>query len=796
MSEHITFFKKLNNKRPLSQSIDEQDTYIKDIYLDWIKEKMGVYLASPKSYNQLFNKIKRWMRELDLVHQEKIKTIEELTFLTQKLHDKGICMNILVQLLDFIEEEHPQNKQIDKKAIFNFLNGLYDNHKKVKPSEEENTDINKYQDSDTDTDSDSNSDSDSDNEEVPNANNQNPDPSQIAGIIISFPMGGNQKNNPFLDDWNKRFEEIRNKSSKNMSLDTCHEYLNTLAPNDREKLLTEAERVEGIEQGEKPMYFKILDLPIPLEERKNILREYNSLSKSGIKGKTWLNRVMSLPFGKYEGSNMEESNTIKKFIRNLKKTMDEAVYGHDDVKNRIIQILCQSISNPNAKGLVMGIEGPPGIGKTQLIETGISKVMGRPFIPISLGGASDASFLEGHSFTYEGSIPGKIAESIIQAKCMNPIFYFDELDKVSKTAKGMEIINLLVHLIDPVQNYHFNDKYFHGVSIDLSKATFIFSFNDRSLVDRILLDRITVIRAKGLDARQKTIIAQKYLLRSILKEMGRKERDITISDEFVTNLIEKFTFEGGVRKLKEILFHLAREFNVLYLAKRKLGNDTKKFKFPYHINSLEQVKTLMTDYREMTPIVIHDKSKIGLVNGLWANMYGIGGILPIELMTFPSHQPFAIKKTGSLEKVIKESVEVAQSVSWNYLSDEKKKEWTKYWKENTEGFHIHCPDGATPKDGPSAGTALTLLFYSYLTKKTIPNTLALTGEMNLQGKVGEIGGLKEKTYGALKAGVKLMLYPKDNQKDMDKIIKENPNILDKMKVKSIEEFKDVLEFLE
>jgi ATP-dependent Lon protease len=313
-------------------------------------------------------------------------------------------------------------------------------------------------------------------------------------------------------------------------------------------------------------------------------------------------------------------------------------------------------------------------------------------------------------------------------------------------------------------------------------------------VDRILLDRITVIKTKGLDLDQKKIIARDYLMPAILKEVGLKSNDVIFSDEIIKELAEKYTFEGGVRRLKEILFHLVRELNVLNLSRERLVD--KKIKFPVKFDILDEIKTLLKDYRPVTHQKVNEEPKIGVVNGLWAGTMGVGGILPIELTTFPSSSAFTIKKTGSLEKVIQESIEVAQSVSWNYLDDATKEKWTKHWKDRTEGFHIHCPDGATPKDGPSAGTALSLLFYSFLTQTLIPNTLAITGEMNLQGKVTEIGGLKEKTFGAKTAGAKVVLYPKDNQKDMDKIVEENSDLVSEdFRVIPVDKFEEVIEIV-
>ena len=437
---------------------------------------------------------------------------------------------------------------------------------------------------------------------------------------------------------------------------------------------------------------------------------------------------------------------------------------------------------------------------TTLIKEGISKALDKPFVFISLGGASDSSFLEGHSYTYEGSIYGRIAAGLIASKCMDPIFYFDELDKISNTHKGQEITNLLIHLTDPVQNSHFRDKYFNNIDLDLSRATFIFSYNDPCLVDRVLLDRITQIQTKYLLPKQKIHIAQNYLIPEMLKEMGLdklgyykgKNRPITIDDSTIHNIIENYTREGGVRKLKSILINIIRELNLSNLTKYKIND--KVITFPYKIND-NDIKFLLKNKNEIEYDKIHKQDKIGVINGLYASTLGIGGVLPIETMWIPASQPLLIKATGSLEKVITESTQVACSLAWNYLDKEIQKKYLTDWKDYPSGFHIHCPDGSTPKDGPSAGCALSIVIYSMLINKKIKHDIAITGEINLQGNVTAIGGLEEKLEGAKKAGVCLVLYPKENNKDIIRIKERNPLLIDdNFKVQSIETLEEAISY--
>ena len=299
----------------------------------------------------------------------------------------------------------------------------------------------------------------------------------------------------------------------------------------------------------EPVLFKIVNMDLPVEQKNNILTEYmnieNSMSDKS-KLKTWLDNVLKLPFGKEKGIDLDtlkDPVKVKEFIEQLNDKMNEAVWGHDEAKKKIVEIMVQYITNPESKGNCLGIWGPPGNGKTTLIKEGIAKAMDRSFVFISLGGASDASFLEGHSYTYEGSIYGRIAQGLMKCDCMNPIIYFDELDKISNTAKGQEITNLLVHLTDPAQNCEFIDKYFYNVKIDLSKVTFIFSYNDPSLVDPVLRDRITQVETKYLLMNQKINITKKYLLPNILKDVGLSEDSLDISDKDLSHIISKYTLE-------------------------------------------------------------------------------------------------------------------------------------------------------------------------------------------------------------------------------------------------------------
>jgi ATP-dependent Lon protease len=274
--------------------------------------------------------------------------------------------------------------------------------------------------------------------------------------------------------------------------------------------------------------------------------------------------------------------------------------------------------------------------------------------------------------------------------------------------------------------------------------------------------------------------------------MGLNNEDIVINDDTIREIIDKYTYEGGVRKLKSTLYSICRELNLANLVKDSIKG--VKVKFPFTVEA-HHVKLLLKHKIEIDHDKIHSDDKPGVVNGLWANSLGNGGVLSIETMLVPSSSFLAIKATGHLEKVIKESTEVATSLAWSYLPEDIKSKYLAESKDKPLGIHIHCPDGATPKDGPSAGAALTIALYSLLTGKKIKHDIAMTGEINLEGKVTAIGGLEEKLEGAKRAGVKLVLFPKENVKHLDKIKERNLTLLDNnFKVIPIESFEEVIKY--
>ena len=330
---------------------------------------------------------------------------------------------------------------------------------------------------------------------------------------------------------------------------------------------------------EKPYRLQLLQSKIPANfkamalQKLNVLKSMDPSDSEYYKMKNWVDTFMRIPFCKYKNLSVKLEDGLDvchDFMENAKTQLDQCVYGLNDAKLQIMQMVGQWISNPASLGSAIAINGPPGTGKTSLVKDGISKILGREFAFIALGGSGDSSFLEGHSYTYEGSTWGKIVQIIIDSKCMNPVIYFDELDKISDTPRGEEIIGILTHLTDTSQNSQFHDKYFSGIDFDLSKCLFIFSYNDESKVNPILKDRMYRIQTKGYDSKEKLIIAKDYLLPKIREQVSFTADEVIIPDETIQYIISNKALtkdEAGVRNLKRCLEIIHTKLNLFRLVK-------------------------------------------------------------------------------------------------------------------------------------------------------------------------------------------------------------------------------------
>ena len=355
------------------------------------------------------------------------------------------------------------------------------------------------------------------------------------------------------------------------------EFFEKLELEQQKKIIKELREINKITRVEKPYRLTLLEADIPLIFKSAALKKISSLrymepgSGEFYKIKNWVDTFMRIPFGKYNNLPISIDDGVEKchdFMAVAQKTLDDAVYGLNDAKMQIMQLLGQLITNPKAIGTAIAIHGPAGTGKTSIVKEGISKILNRPFAFIALGGATDSSFLEGHGYTYEGSTWGKIVQILIDSKCMNPVIYFDELDKISDTPKGEEITGILTHLTDTSQNSQFHDKYFSEIDFDLSKCLFIFSYNDESKVNPILKDRMYRIQTKGYNQKQKTVITNNHLLPKIREQVRFGTEDIIIPDETIHYMVDNFcNKEDGVRNLKRCLEIIYTKLNLYRLMR-------------------------------------------------------------------------------------------------------------------------------------------------------------------------------------------------------------------------------------
>ena len=445
-------------------------------------------------------------------------------------------------------------------------------------------------------------------------------------IIISDMLGGgggdpnkpkkyNMKKEP---DSVKRFVELIQKEDEGEedTIDNDITYFKSLTTDKQSALLRALEVKTSPVDVQVPLKFKILEKVAAKPELSRIaMAKYNALcnidpsTSEYYKCSHWISGFTDLPLGVFRDLPVKMEDGPEKcgeFMTKVHKCMETAIYGHEEAKLQIMQFVSSWIANPQANGNVLSIHGPMGTGKTSLIKDGVAKALERPFHFITLGGATDASFLDGHSYTYEGSTWGKIADVLMQSKCMNPIIYFDELDKVSETPKGDEINNLLIHLTDGSQNDRFQDKYFTGIDFDLSRCLFIFSHNNNEKVNPILRDRMYNIKVNGFSMKEKQLIAENYLITAALKDAGLYEK-VSIGKEILQFIIENFTGgEAGVRELKRCIQTIISKLNLLrfYNNPKQVPFSIKDFSLPFTIKK-EHVELFLKKKNQLDESVAH-----------------------------------------------------------------------------------------------------------------------------------------------------------------------------------------------
>lgn len=496
------------------------------------------------------------------------------------------------------------------------------------------------------------------------------------------------------------------------------------------------------------------------------LMKMPSGSHEGTVIRTYLDKCLQIPFGKYSKDriNLKQSRSI----------LDKDHFGLDDVKDRITEALAVLKRSSELAGQIICLAGPPGVGKTSIVKS-LAKSMNREYVRIALGGVHDEAEIRGHRRTYIGAMAGRITEAIISAKTMNPIILLDEIDKVGSDYKG-DPASALLEALDPEQNSTFNDHYI-DFPLDLSKVLFITTANDTSLISAPLYDRMEIIELSSYSPDEKFNIAKKHLVKKEILKHGLTPAQLKISDSALHKIIKSYTREAGVRGLEKQIATLCR----------KACMELESGKQCLRINEKNLSKYLGTE--KFDEDIIPSSNQIGVVNGLAWTQVG-GTMLPIEVSAL--NGTGKIELTGNLGDVMKESAKIAVS----FIRSQADKYFLDSDFYKTKDIHIHAPEGAIPKDGPSAGLAITTAILSELSGIPIKHNIAMTGEISLKGNALAIGGLKEKSMAAYKAGCDTIIIPKDNLKDLTKISDEVKNNVNFVSVSSFDEVAKVaLEYM-
>lgn len=512
----------------------------------------------------------------------------------------------------------------------------------------------------------------------------------------------------------------------------------------REELGEEDEEKEEIENYKK----KISKAKLPKEVKEKSLYELKKLENIGSYSpegggiKTYIDWILDLPWNKKTKDNLD--------IKRAREVFDKEHYGLKDVKDRIIEYLAVKKMSGSLRGPILCLVGPPGVGKTSIARS-IAHAVNRNFVRMSLGGVNDEAEIRGHRRTYVGAIPGRIIYGMKQAKAKNPLFLLDEIDKMSSNYKG-ESADALLEVLDSEQNSTFRDHYLE-LDFDLSDVMFVTTANSLETIPMPLLDRMEIIEVSGYTYEEKFHIAKNYLIKKQLKQHNLDDDKIKFMDSAIYYIIENYTRESGVRNL---------ERKIATIIRKSITEMVETDKESININTSMVKKYLGTDTYMFEKIDKEDK--VGVVTGMAWTAYG-GDTLPVEVAIMPGNGKLQL--TGQLGDVMKESAEAGYS----YIRANAEKYGIKdpFYKE--KDVHIHAPEGAVPKDGPSAGVTMITAMVSALSSRKVKHNVAMTGEITLTGRVLAIGGLKEKTLAAYRAGVDTVIIPKENEKDIKKIPK-------------------------
>ena len=487
------------------------------------------------------------------------------------------------------------------------------------------------------------------------------------------------------------------------------------------------------------------------------LRQMSPMSAEANVSRNYLDWILSVPWNK--------KKRLQRDLTKAQNILDEDHYGLVKIKERIIEHLAVQTRTKRVKGPIICLVGPPGVGKTSLGKS-VARATGREFVRVSLGGVSDESEIRGHRRTYIGSMPGRIIQSMKKAKYNNPLFLFDEIDKLGSDHRG-DPSSALLEVLDPEQNNTFNDHYL-DVDFDLSDVMFLTTANSLNM-QQPLLDRMEIIRIPGYTESEKIEIAKLHLIPAQIKEHGLKNNEFFIEDEALKDIVRYYTREAGVRGLKKELATLARKSLTNIISKK-----SSKI-----IVTTENIHDFL-GVRKYRFGKVEDKNQIGVVTGLAWTPVG-GETLTIEAVAMSGKGKMSV--TGNLKEVMKESISAANS----YVQSKAPDLGISPIQFRSRDIHIHVPEGATPKDGPSAGVGMVTAIVSVLTSTPVKKEVAMTGEITLRGRVLPIGGLKEKLLAALRSGIETVLIPKDNEKDLADIPNNVKNALNIISVCNIDE---------
>jgi ATP-dependent Lon protease len=487
------------------------------------------------------------------------------------------------------------------------------------------------------------------------------------------------------------------------------------------------------------------------------LRQMSPMSAEATVVRNYLDWLLSIPWNK--------KSKVKKDLVAAQEVLDNDHYGLEKVKDRIVEYLAVQSRANKLTGPILCLVGPPGVGKTSLGKS-IAKATGREFVRVSLGGVRDEAEIRGHRRTYIGSMPGKIIQSMRKAKTSNPLFLLDEIDKMGADWRG-DPSSALLEVLDPAQNSTFADHYLE-VDYDLSPVMFVTTANSLNM-PQPLMDRMEIIRIPGYTEEEKVEIAKRHILPKLTKDHGLKPEEFAVPDAAIRDLIRYYTREAGVRSLERELGNLARK-TVRDLARENLLTITIDDERLAKYAGVKEYRYGETDKED----------QVGIITGLAYTEFG-GDILTIEAVKMPGKGRMTV--TGNLKDVMKESISAANS----YVRSRATKFGIEPPLFERTDVHIHVPDGATPKDGPSAGAAMATAIVSVLTGIPIRSDLAMTGEVTLRGRVTAIGGLKEKLLSALRSGVKTVLIPEENEKDLEDIPENVKSALEIIPVSTMDE---------